>query len=191
MCRIWGDTSLPVWISRQRLSHHSIFRCYLEAWISNQAAKGVAIAVGTMGETPSDIVNAFRDANFEVPEAIADSLVQLTVKYSISSSDLVQRYDVCAMDRWTQPLSYNNAYSYMTMQSAAIVLWSTLRVKWAHLVANSLIWCFRRREWDSNVTSSRVQKLCDALVSNPPQQQHVTPIKSTAPLGIALQRDEG
>lgn len=98
-----------------------------------------------MGETPSDIVNAFRDANFEVPEAIADSLVQLTVKYSISSSDLVQRYDVCAMDR----------------------------------------------EWDSNVTSSRVQKLCDALVSNPPQQQHVTPIKSTAPLGIALQRDEG
>lgn len=56
-----------------------------------------------MAETVHDIQKCFRNANFEVTEADAETLLELTIQYSITSSDLVQRYDVCAMDRYSPP----------------------------------------------------------------------------------------
>lgn len=54
-----------------------------------------------MTETVHEVKKCFRNANFKLSEADAETLLELTVLYSITASDLVQRYDVCAMERYS------------------------------------------------------------------------------------------
>ncbi len=64
--------------------------------------------------TEQEVVSAFKRANFAVSEYDATTLADIAAKYGITCGEVAQRYDLCAMNRYSKAF-YASGVSSMTL----------------------------------------------------------------------------